>query len=114
MRGVRKPCSAATRNVSGDCRQVKKILPMSMWGQPLSASLPSAKPKGRAQLDGFVPQNRPCGITRLVFYNGRTNPVTSRLPMPRSVLQLDSRDNVLIALADLKAGDPIEFENGAR
>jgi altronate hydrolase len=30
--------------------------------------------------------------------------------MPRSVLQLDSRDNVLIALADLKAGDPIEFE----
>ena len=29
--------------------------------------------------------------------------------MPRSVLQLDSRDNVLIALADLKAGVPIEF-----
>ena len=29
--------------------------------------------------------------------------------MPRSVLQLDSRDNVLIALTDLKAGDPIEF-----
>ena len=29
--------------------------------------------------------------------------------MSRSVLQLDSRDNVLIALADLKAGDPIQF-----
>jgi altronate hydrolase len=29
--------------------------------------------------------------------------------MPRSVLQLDSRDNVLIALTDLKAGEPIEF-----
>ncbi|MGP0019069.1 MAG: UxaA family hydrolase [Candidatus Sulfotelmatobacter sp.] len=29
--------------------------------------------------------------------------------MPRSVLQLDSRDNVLIALTDLKAGEQIEF-----
>jgi len=29
--------------------------------------------------------------------------------MPRSVLQLDSRDNVLIALADLKGGEQIEF-----
>jgi altronate hydrolase len=29
--------------------------------------------------------------------------------MHRSVLQLDSRDNVLIALTDLKAGEPIEF-----
>lgn len=29
--------------------------------------------------------------------------------MPRSVLQLDSRDNVLIALSDLKAGEQIEF-----
>jgi altronate hydrolase len=29
--------------------------------------------------------------------------------MPRSVLQLDSRDSVLIALTDLKAGAPIEF-----
>jgi altronate hydrolase len=29
--------------------------------------------------------------------------------MQRSVLQLDSRDNVLIALTDLKAGEPIEF-----
>jgi altronate hydrolase len=27
----------------------------------------------------------------------------------RSVLQLDSRDNVLIALTDLKAGEPVEF-----
>ncbi len=30
--------------------------------------------------------------------------------MPRSVLQLDPRDNVLIALADLKAGERIDFE----
>ena len=29
--------------------------------------------------------------------------------MPRSILQLDPRDNVLIALTDLKAGDRIEF-----
>jgi altronate hydrolase len=29
--------------------------------------------------------------------------------MQRSVLQLDSRDNVLIALTDLKAGEPVEF-----
>jgi altronate hydrolase len=29
--------------------------------------------------------------------------------MPRSVLQLDSRDNVLIALTDLKAGEQVEF-----
>ena len=29
--------------------------------------------------------------------------------MPRSVLQLDAEDNVLIALTDLKAGEPIEF-----
>jgi altronate hydrolase len=29
--------------------------------------------------------------------------------MHRPVLQLDSRDNVLIALSDLKAGEPIEF-----
>jgi len=29
--------------------------------------------------------------------------------MPLRVLQLDSRDNVLIALTDLKAGEPIEF-----
>jgi altronate hydrolase len=29
--------------------------------------------------------------------------------MPRSVLQLDARDNVLIALTDLKAGEPVEF-----
>jgi altronate hydrolase len=29
--------------------------------------------------------------------------------MPRTVLQLDSRDNVLIALADLKSGEAIEF-----
>jgi altronate hydrolase len=29
--------------------------------------------------------------------------------MPRSVLQLDSRDNVLIALTDLKAGQAVEF-----
>ena len=31
--------------------------------------------------------------------------------MKRSVLQLDSRDNVLIALTDLKAGAPVEFGN---
>jgi altronate hydrolase len=31
--------------------------------------------------------------------------------MNRSVLQLDSRDNVLIALTDLKAGAPVEFGN---
>ncbi len=36
-----------------------------------------------------------------MFYNGRT--------MARSVLQLDSRDNVLIALTDLKSGEPVEF-----
>lgn len=29
--------------------------------------------------------------------------------MPRSVLQLDAKDNVLIALTDLKAGEPVEF-----
>jgi altronate hydrolase len=32
-----------------------------------------------------------------------------RPAMQRSVLQLDSRDNVLIALTDLKAGEPVEF-----
>src|SRR5205823_13747999 len=31
-----------------------------------------------------------------------------RIPMPQ-VLQLDSRDNVLIALTDLKEGDAVEF-----
>src|ERR1700689_5367536 len=35
---------------------------------------------------------------------GHLEPMTHR-----SVLQLDSRDNVLIALTDLKAGDQIEF-----
>jgi altronate hydrolase len=33
----------------------------------------------------------------------------SKAAMPRSVLQLDSRDNVLIALTDLKAGEQVEF-----
>jgi len=34
---------------------------------------------------------------------------TPDFAMHRSVLQLDSRDNVLIALADLKAGEQVEF-----
>ena len=33
----------------------------------------------------------------------------SKAAMPRSVLQLDSRDNVLIALTDLNAGEQVEF-----
>ncbi len=35
--------------------------------------------------------------------------IYTRTCMPRSILQLDARDNVLIALADLKAGDRVEF-----
>ena len=48
-----------------------------------------------------------------MFYNGRTNKIPVTSAMPRSVLQLDSRDNVLIALTDLKAGDRLEFAGRA-
>ena len=59
-----------------------------------------------------------------MFYNDRARPVgilaKSAKPlrecfeaMPRTVLQLDSDDNVLIALTDLRAGDRIEFGDKA-
>src|SRR5579859_6046396 len=46
-----------------------------------------------------------------MFYNSRTNSGLRLLftAMFRNVLQLDTRDNVLIALTDLKAGERIEF-----
>ncbi len=40
-------------------------------------------------------------------YNDRVEQITTS--MPRTVLQLDPRDNVLIALVDLKSGEKIEF-----
>src|SRR5450432_1386828 len=53
--------------------------------------------RGEAQL----PSRRP------VVYNGRVPQMTAL--MRRPVFQLDPRDNVLIALVDLKSGERIEF-----
>ena len=46
-----------------------------------------------------------------MFYNSPTNRALRnvQLQCALNVLQLDSRDNVLIALTDLKAGERVEF-----
>jgi altronate hydrolase len=44
-----------------------------------------------------------------MFYNVRANQNLHTSAMPRSLLQLDSRDNVLIALTNLRADEAVEF-----
>ncbi len=39
------------------------------------------------------------------------NPAASNYSMPNRVLKLDARDNVLIALADLRKGEQIPFDS---
>jgi altronate hydrolase len=56
---------------------------------------------GRARLDACSAQ--------CFTMSGRLNRNPSS--MPRSLLQLDSRDNVLIALTNLRADESVEFEN---